>query len=171
MTIQAKLADHSAEQLREMPLIEIAYELLAERKEPVYYRDLMSKVAELIELTQAEINAVIAHLYTDINIDGRFLCIGENVWGLKKWYPVERSTERSSSRRFVRKDVHDADDDDDIDVEEIELEEIELEEDPPFVLADDEDAIEDEEEVIEDDLDFLDSEEEVADEEEEPEDL
>ncbi|PWI58010.1 DNA-directed RNA polymerase subunit delta [Sulfoacidibacillus thermotolerans] len=157
-----------------MPLIEIAYELLAEAKEPIYYRDLMGKVAGLLGLTQAEIDAVIAHLYTDINIDGRFLCIGDNVWGLKRWYPVERSTERTSSRRFVRKEALSLDDEDDLEVDDLELEELELEEEPPFVLADDEDLLEEEDEIVDDELEFLDAEDEVEDlveEEEEGEDF
>ncbi|MCI0183340.1 MAG: DNA-directed RNA polymerase subunit delta [Acidibacillus sp.] len=169
MTIQVKLADRTAEQVREMPLIEIAYELLSETREPLYYRDLMAKVANLLNMTQAENDAVIAHLYTDVNIDGRFLCIGENVWGLKSWYPVEKSAERTSSRRFVRKEVAGIDDDDDdLDVEDIELEELELEEEAPFVLPDD-DVLEDDEELADDELEFLDGEEDLSDDDDDTE--
>ncbi len=167
LTLQAKLGN----QLSEMPLVEIAFEVLISANEPFYYRDLMAQVAELRHMTQADIDEMIARLYTDINIDGRFLCIGDNVWGLKRWYPVERAGDKSSGKRFFRKDVLDFDDDDDgILPEEEEL----LEDDSEFEFVDEEVETE-AEPLLEDDLELLDeeeveSEEELDLEEEEEED-
>lgn len=136
----------------EMPLVEIAYEILTSTNEPFYYRDLMAKVAETRHLTPVQVDEMIARLYTDINIDGRFLCTGDNVWGLKRWYPVERTGEKSAAKRFLRKDAADFDDDDD--VLEIEEEEL-LDEDPPFDFTDDDGDDTEVEPVLEDDIEFI----------------
>ena len=41
--------------------------------------------------------------YTDMNIDGRFLAIAENQWGLREWYPVEQIEEETAPTVKVRK--------------------------------------------------------------------
>lgn len=171
MAAEQKLQERSKTELREMSLVEVAHAVLLETKEPFYYRDLMNRVAALRQMGREEVDESIARLYTDINIDGRFLCIGDNVWGLKRWYPLERTTERGSSKRFVRKDVHEADDDDsdddDSEVDEIEL----LDEEPPFAYEDEEEVLEEEETLVEEELEFLeeddDDSDELADEDEE----
>src|SRR5690606_17752180 len=58
---------------------------------PMYYRDLIMEIARLRGLSAEQINEVIAQVYTEINIDGRFACVGSNVWGLKRWYPVDKN--------------------------------------------------------------------------------
>ncbi len=162
MAAELKLQDRSATELRDMSLVEVAHAVLLETKEPFYYRDLMNRVAALRQMNREEVEDAIARLYTDINIDGRFLCIGDNVWGLKRWYPLERATERGASKRFVRKEVHDLDDeieDEDIEVDESEL----LDEEPPFVYEDEEEVLE-EEALAEEELEFLEEEEDDGEE-------
>jgi DNA-directed RNA polymerase subunit delta len=91
------------EEIREMPLVELACEILKAKKEPLYFRDLMAEIQQLREMSDEEVKDVIARLYTEINIDGRFVCIGQNVWGLKRWYPVDKVTERpQTGKRFIR---------------------------------------------------------------------
>ncbi len=163
MAAELKLQDRPATELRDMSLVEVAHAVLLETKEPFYYRDLMNQVAALRQMSREEVEDAIARLYTDINIDGRFLCIGDNVWGLKRWYPLERATERGSSKRFVRKDVHETDDDvedDDGDVDEIEL----LDEEPPFAFEEDEEDVLEEEALVEEELEFLEDEEDDSEE-------
>jgi DNA-directed RNA polymerase subunit delta len=80
-----------SEKIREMPMVDLAYELLKSANTPFYYRDLMIEIAKMRGLSEGQVTDVIAQLYTEINIDGRFACVGSNVWGLKRWYPVERS--------------------------------------------------------------------------------
>ena len=48
------------------------------------------KLPRLKGLSEDKVMQVIAQLYTEINIDGRFACVGTNLWGLKRWYPVEK---------------------------------------------------------------------------------
>lgn len=152
MLPEKKMASIAPEEIQEMPLVELAYHILASTNEPFYYRDLMKKVAEWRKMSDEQVEDAIAKLYTDINIDGRFLCIGENVWGLRRWYPIERMTERGASKRFVRKEVVDDEESDELD-EEFELEEEDLIEEEPYVFED-EDVVE-AEELEEEDGDFL----------------
>nr|WP_246476028.1 DNA-directed RNA polymerase subunit delta [Cohnella thailandensis] len=98
-----------------MPMVDLAFEVLKASNTPFYYRDLMMEIAKLRGFTQEQIDEVIAQLYTEINIDGRFACVGSNVWGLKRWYPVERSDDAvagSGKRPRIINDDDDLDDDD-----------------------------------------------------------
>lgn len=129
----------SEDKAREMPMVDLAFELLKTANTPFYYRDLMQEIAKIKGLSEEQMMEVIAQLYTEINIDGRFACVGTNLWGLKRWYPVDKSEDSvSGSKR-------------------------------PRIINDDDDDLDDyaeEEEVYEDDTDF-DSFDEDADEDSE----
>lgn len=101
------------ERIKEMPMVDLAFELLKAVNTPFYFRDLMTEIAKIRSLSQEEINQVIAQVYTEINIDGRFACVGSNMWGLKRWYPVERSEDPVGSAKRPRI-INDEDDDDDL---------------------------------------------------------
>lgn len=101
------------ERIQEMPMVDLAFELLKAVNTPFYFRDLMTEIAKIRSLSQEEINQVIAQVYTEINIDGRFACVGSNMWGLKRWYPVERSEDPVGSAKRPRI-INDEDDDDDL---------------------------------------------------------
>jgi len=105
-----------SEKIREMPMVDLAYELLKTANTPFYYRDLMMEIAKMRGLTQDQITDVIAQLYTEINIDGRFACVGGNVWGLKRWYPVERSDDQMNGTSKRPRIINDDEDDDDDDL-------------------------------------------------------
>ncbi len=66
------------EQAKEMPMVDLAFELLKAANTPFYYRDLMMEIAKIKGLSDDEVMQVIAQLYTEINIDGRFACVGTN---------------------------------------------------------------------------------------------
>lgn len=147
-----------------MPLVELAYEILKERKEPLYFREIMRQIQELRGMTDEEVNEVIARLYTEINIDGRFTCIGQNIWGLIRWYPVDKVGGSSGNKKFVRRSGDAFSDEDEEDVYEDEEEVLEeVEEDGDLFDTVVEDG---EDEVLPDD--DLDDTEEVEDEVEEP---
>jgi DNA-directed RNA polymerase subunit delta len=110
-----------AEQAREMPMVDLAFEVLKASKNPYYYRDLMQEIAKIKGLSDEKVMQVIAQLYTEINIDGRFACVGTNLWGLKRWYPVEKSEDSVGSAKRPR--ILNDDDDDDYFTEEEETEE------------------------------------------------
>lgn len=114
MSAQYQLKINS-EQAKEMPMVDLAFELLKTANTPFYYRDLMSEIAKIKGLSDDEVMQVIAQLYTEINIDGRFACVGTNLWGLKRWYPVEKSEDAVGSGkrpRIINDDDDDLDDED-----------------------------------------------------------
>jgi DNA-directed RNA polymerase subunit delta len=105
----------SDEKAKEMPMVDLAFELLKAVNTPFYYRDLMTEIAKIKGLSEQEVMQVIAQLYTEINIDGRFACVGTNLWGLKRWYPVEKTDDAVSNAKRPRI-INDEDDDLDDDV-------------------------------------------------------
>nr|WP_206703950.1 MULTISPECIES: DNA-directed RNA polymerase subunit delta [Paenibacillus] len=98
-------------------MVDLAFMVLKAANTPYYYRDLMNEVAKLRGLSDEEINDVIAQLYTEINIDGRFACVGTNLWGLKRWYPVDKSEDALTGAKRPRI-INDEDDDDEDDYHE-----------------------------------------------------
>ncbi len=169
------------EELQEMSLIEIAFELLKEKKQPVSFKELMDEITELRGLTEDEVRARIAQFYTDLNIDGRFMTIGENRWGLRVWYPVDQTEEEhvTAVKPKKKKAKKVVDEDEDLDIEEYdELEEEELDYDDVDDDFDDEDDDDDlldddiDEDVEDDDEDLIEDDEEFdLDEDEDDEDL
>jgi len=102
------------ERIKEMPMVDLAFEVLKSANTPYYYRDLMLEIAKIRGLSEDEIKGVIAQVYTEINIDGRFACVGSNMWGLKRWYPIERNEDPISNAKRPRiiNDDDDLEDDD-----------------------------------------------------------
>lgn len=98
-------------------MVDLAFMVLKAANTPYYYRDLMNEVAKLRGLSEEEINDVIAQLYTEINIDGRFACVGTNLWGLKRWYPVDKSEDALTGAKRPRI-INDEDDEDEDDYHE-----------------------------------------------------
>ncbi len=173
------LQAYSKEQLKEMSLIEIAYEFLKGKKEAAPFKEIMDEITTLLELSEDEVKAKISQFYTDLNIDGRFLGLGDNRWGLRVWYPIEQVEEevvtiikpkKKKAKKLKDEDDLDFDDLDEDDLEFDELDDFE-EEDEEDLLEDDLLDVEDLEEDLEDD-DLLEDEEEyeLVDEELEEED-
>ncbi|WP_337102248.1 DNA-directed RNA polymerase subunit delta [Paenibacillus sp. YIM B09110] len=102
------------ERMKEMPMVDLAFEVLKAANTPYYYRDLMMEIAKIRGLSAEGINQFIAQVYTEINIDGRFACVGSNMWGLKRWYPVERSEDPVGNAKRTRIINDDDDDDEDL---------------------------------------------------------
>lgn len=150
-----------AEQAKEMPMVDLAFEVLKASKNPYYYRDLMQEIAKIKGLSDEQVMEVIAQLYTEINIDGRFACVGTNLWGLKRWYPVDKSEDSVGSAKHPRIINDDDDDDDDYYPEEAEEEYEEVEEEDEEFYGD--------EEAIDDDAEIEEVEEEIDEEVEEDE--
>lgn len=100
------------ERALEIPMVDLAFMVLKAANTPYYYRDLMKEVAKLRGMSEEQSQEAIAELYTEINIDGRFACVGTNLWGLKRWYPIEKSEDPVGSAkrpRIINDDVEDDD--------------------------------------------------------------
>lgn len=157
------------EKVKEMPMVDLAFLVLKAANTPYYYRDLMVEVAKLRGMTDEQTNDTIAQLYTEINIDGRFACVGTNLWGLKRWYPLERSDDpvgNSKRPRIINDEDDDLEDDDFTEEEENYTAEEEdfdaIDEDRDDLYSDDDSEEEVDEDVVidEDDIDEDDSDEE-----------
>jgi len=147
------------EQIKEMAMVEVAYELFEESKKPYVFSELVEEIRGLLGLTQQQVEDKIAQFYTDINIDGRFICVGENMWGLRTWYPYEQIEEEIVPvAKPKKKKAKKTDDDEDLDdVYD------ELEDDLDYDVLDDFDDTEDEEEDEDEDFDDLDDTDEDLD--------
>lgn len=172
------LAQYTKEQLEDMSLIDMAYVIIENNdKQTVAFTEIMDMIVAATGLAEKEVRAKIAQFYTDMNIDGRFLCMGDNRWGLRSWYPVEQAEEDTITqikpKKKKAKKLKDVDDLDDYDEDEDYDDLDEFEEDD---LLDDEEEVFDEIDEDEDDTeDFEDEDlievEEVFDELEDDEDL
>lgn len=131
----------SQEELKEESFVDLAFALLEETHETKLFLEIVKEVEKLLGWTREDSTPKLGQFYTDMNIDGRFLILGENRWGLREWYPVEQIEEESAPTVKVRKKKKKAVEDDFDDVEELELEDELLEDD--FVEEDDEDDDED----------------------------
>lgn len=154
------------EQAQEMPMVDLAFLILKAANTPFYYRDIMQEVAKIKGIPDEEVMNVIAQLYTEINIDGRFACVGNNLWGLKRWYPIEKAEDamNASRPRIINDDdeddfdeEEDQDYNDDSDMEGYE----ESDDDDAFVDVDDDDVDEELEEL--DDEEMMDDEDDEDD--------
>ncbi|SFM17288.1 DNA-directed RNA polymerase subunit delta [Gracilibacillus orientalis] len=87
------LKNLTKDSIDEMAMIDIATLILDEENKAKDFRDIFERVAKLKGLSEAEKDAGISQFYTDLNIDGRFMTKGSNMWGLKRWYPVEEIEE------------------------------------------------------------------------------
>jgi DNA-directed RNA polymerase subunit delta len=102
----------SQEVAKEMPMVDLAFNVLRAVNTPMYYRDLMQEIAKIKDISDEQVMQVIAQVYTEINIDGRFACVGNNLWGLKRWYPVERTEDAMGGNTKHPRIINDEDDDD-----------------------------------------------------------
>jgi DNA-directed RNA polymerase subunit delta len=102
-----------ADQAKEMPMVDLAFIVLKAANTPFYYRDLMLEIAKIKGFSDDQVMQVIAQLYTEINVDGRFACVGNNLWGLKRWYPIDNKSDDAMGNSKRPRIINDEDDDED----------------------------------------------------------
>ncbi|WP_242318742.1 DNA-directed RNA polymerase subunit delta [Bacillus cereus group sp. BfR-BA-01349] len=158
---------YSPEELKECSMIEVVHSVLGDKKQATTYNELVQEIAQVLGLSQEQVNAKIAQFYTDLNIDGRFINLGENRWGLRSWYPYEQIDEeilpqpKPKKKRKVEEDGFDdyiEEDEDDFDDADV-IEEDDVE-DLDKVLEEEDGDDDDLDDLDEDDDDFAEEEEE-----------
>ncbi|WP_269774159.1 DNA-directed RNA polymerase subunit delta [Bacillus siamensis] len=163
------IKQYSQEQLKQMALVEIAHEIFSEHKKPVPFQELLNEITSLLGVKKEELGDRIAQFYTDLNIDGRFIALSDQTWGLRSWYPYDQLDEetqptvkakKKKAKKAVEEDL-DLDEFEEVDEDDIDLDEIEEDLDLEADSFDDED-IDDEE-----DDDDLEIEEDMIEEDEE----
>lgn len=171
----------SKEELKEMSFIELAHEILGESKQPLTFQEMLNKIQGYLEISDEEVKQRMVQFYTDLNIDGSFLTLGENRWGLRAWYPVDQIEEevvsavktKTKKKKAKKAEIADIEEEElDFDEEDLEEEVDELEDlvDEIDGLDDDDDDDDEDddgfdEDLVADDDDFdLDDDEEDEDE-------
>ena len=77
--------------------MDVAYDILAKKGEPVYYKDLVLEVIKKKSKPMQSPSHTISEVYTQINMDSRFQHMGKSMWGLTEWNPQETKRASSSS--------------------------------------------------------------------------
>ncbi|CAI3271564.1 DNA-directed RNA polymerase subunit delta [Enterococcus cecorum] len=147
----------------ELSMIEVAHAILEQREDIMDFTDLVNQIQVFLEKSDLEIRESLAQFYTDLNIDGSFISLGENRWGLRSWYAIDSIDEElnhglddedeENQPRRKRKKVNAFinDDEDAIDYNDDDPEDTDLSDDDEDDLFDDEDDLfddEDEDEEI-----------------------
>lgn len=73
----------------ELSMIEVTYALLEETGEIHDFNQILEVIQDFFSLSDKELEEIMPRLYTDINIDGRFISLGDNRWGLRSWYAID----------------------------------------------------------------------------------
>lgn len=158
----------------ELAMVDVAHAILEQTGEVTNYNDLLVQVAEYLELSDNELETEMIQFYTDLNIDGRFISLGTNRWGLRGWYPIDSIDEEithdndEEDEKPRRKDYQGFDD---VDVEELEDEEEEDGVDYGERVAVDEHGVMVDDEDEEDLGEYKEDLEDLGDEEEEDENI
>lgn len=141
-----KIRELSKEELIEESFVDLTYAMLEETHETKTYAELVAEIEKLLSLSKEDMKDRLVQFYTDLNIDGRFLILGENRWGLREWYPVEQIEEESAPTVKARKKKAKVADDEGFD----DLDELALEDELEFedFGEDDDDEDEDDDPVI-----------------------
>lgn len=88
----------------ELSMIEVAHAILAYHGEAMAFADLTNEIQQYLGKSDEEIRERLSQFYTDLNVDGSFISLGDNTWGLRAWYPYDSIDEAT---------VGESDDDDD----------------------------------------------------------
>ncbi|MDI6530390.1 DNA-directed RNA polymerase subunit delta [Bacillus mycoides] len=167
---------YSPEELKECSMIEVVHSVLGNKRQATTFNELVQEIAQVLGLSQGQVNTKLAQFYTDLNIDGRFINLGENRWGLRSWYPYEQIDEeilpqpKPKKKRKVEEDgFDDYIEEDDVEEVEEEVEEDVVDLDKVLEDEDADDEDDDLDDLEEDNEDFAEEELEYDETEEEEE--
>ncbi len=134
----------------ELSMIEVAHAILSQNGDVMAFADLINKIPGVLGTSDQEIRDRLAQFYTDLNVDGSFISLGDNLWGLRSWYPFDSIDEAlvhsdddeddDRPRKKVNAFLADASDDDVIDYNDDDPEDEDLDADYDSDDDDDDDA-------------------------------
>src|SRR5699024_708943 len=96
-------------------MIEVATLELGDQKKEMDFSELFQQVTELKKIRESKKQKPLATLYTELNIYRRIKALSSNLWGLKRWYHVDQTTEKSlyaSRKRHMEEMTEDNEEDD-----------------------------------------------------------
>ena len=88
-----ELKQFEGERISEVSMIRVAKAVLENQGEVMDFQDIYKLVSDFIGISKAEMERRMPQFYTDMNVDGEFISLGENTWGLRTWYPVDSINE------------------------------------------------------------------------------
>ena len=174
----------------ELSMVEVAHAILEAKNEVLDFNQLLVEIQEYMELSDEALESRMARFYTDLNIDGSFISLGDNRWGLRAWYPIDSIDEeiatsmedeevkkprkkRKKVNAFGSDDLIDYNDDDPEDEELIDDEDLDSDDLDDDIDVDLDDDVEEEDEIdaYRSDLNELGADEDLVDEASVEEDL
>ena len=161
-----KIQDYTKEMVDEKSFIDMAYTLLNDKQTTMNLYDIIDEFKSLGGYEYEDIENRIVQFYTDLNTDGRFLNVGENLWGLRDWYSVD-DIEEKIAPTIQKFDILDDEDEEDQNLKLLGEDEADDDDDIPAVTDDQETLNDPEDEQVEDDINETDI---VIDEEDEDDD-
>ena len=73
----------------ELSMIEVARAILEDNGKRMAFADIVNAIQKYLNKSDEEIRERLPQFYTDMNTDGEFISMGENVWALRPWFPYE----------------------------------------------------------------------------------
>ncbi len=80
----------------ELSMIEVAHAILEANADVMDFSDLVNEIQNYLGKSDLEIRDSLAQFYTDLNIDGSFISLGDNRWALRSWYAIDSIDEEVS---------------------------------------------------------------------------
>ena len=84
----------------ELSMIEVARAILElrGRDHEMYFSDLVNEIQNYLEKSNSEIREALPLFYTELNVDGSFIPLGDNKWGLEETDEDETPKKRKKKR-------------------------------------------------------------------------
>ncbi|MCW6652895.1 DNA-directed RNA polymerase subunit delta [Aerococcaceae bacterium NML210727] len=143
-----ELKQFAGQNMEELSMLEVAHAILETKGDVIDFTELLIAIQEYLGLSEEQVESRMAQFYTDMNIDGRFISLGENRWGLRAWYPIDSideeiisSAEEEAPIRPRKKRKYNAfgDDEDMIDYNDDDPEDMDISYDEDDIIYDEED--------------------------------
>lgn len=74
-------------------MIEVAHAILEQNGKELTFAEILNAVQDYLKKSDDEIKSSIARFYAEMNIDGSFIPLGNNVWALRSWYAIDEIDE------------------------------------------------------------------------------
>lgn len=70
--------------------LDVAFELVSKKKNPVVFSKLWEEVSQIQGLSEEEAKKRASKFYTALSLDGRFITLGDNTWDLRSRYTFDK---------------------------------------------------------------------------------
>lgn len=70
--------------------LDVAFELVSRKKNPVVFSKLWEEVSQIQGLSKEEAKKRASKFYTALSLDGRFITLGDNTWDLRSRYTFDK---------------------------------------------------------------------------------